>query len=240
MSGVAVHAEALEMTYRVGDELVHAVDKIDLSVPDGQFLLVRGRSGSGKTTLLHLVAGLQRPTAGKVRVGGHELQSLSPRESDLFRRRHIGLIFQFFNLIPSLTVEMNVALPLLLEGRKLHHLRDEIAMLLEMLGIGHRRSHAPSELSGGEMQRVAIARALIVKPTVILADEPTGNLDSKNAHEVFRMLRSQVEARGVTTIVMTHEVNATTYADRVIELKDGRIESDTGPVARHEDPSRAS
>jgi len=229
-SGMAediVSATGLRVTYRVGSGLVHALDGVDLAVPKGQFLLVRGRSGSGKTTLLHVISGLLKPSAGAVRVGPFDVHSLGGREADLFRRRNVGLIFQFFNLIPTLTVEMNVGLPLLLDGRKLPDLRPRIHALLEGLGVGHRIGHAPNQLSGGEMQRVAIARALIIDPKVILADEPTGNLDSRTAHDVFTLLRKTVEERGVTIVVMTHEVNATTYADRVIEMSDGRILTDT-------------
>ena len=225
--GLAVETERLQMHYRVGPEIVRALDGVSLTVPEGQFLLVRGRSGSGKTTLLHLLAGLQRPTAGRVRVGGVELQELTLRAADLFRRRNVGLIFQFFNLIPSLTVEMNVALPLLLDGQKLHKLRDTVGALLSTLEIAHRRTHSPHQLSGGEMQRVAIARALIIRPRVILADEPTGNLDSKNAHDVFGLLRQHALAQRATTIVLTHDPDASGYADRVIEMYDGRIVKDT-------------
>lgn len=227
MRNTVVRASGLRVSYRVGNGLVHALDGIDLHVPKGQFLLVRGRSGSGKTTLLHVIAGLLKPTSGSVSVGPFDVHSLGSREADLFRRRNVGLIFQFFNLIPTLTVEMNVALPLLLDGKKLPNLRPAIRVLLESLGVAHRIDHAPSQLSGGEMQRVAIARALIVEPSVILADEPTGNLDSRTAHDVFSLLRSTADMRGLTIIVMTHEVNATTYADRVIEMTDGRILSDT-------------
>lgn len=215
------------MHYRVGPDVVRAVDGIDLVVPEGQFVLVRGRSGSGKTTLLHLLAGLQRPTAGAVTVGGHRLHELSNTQCDLFRRRNVGMVFQFFNLIPSLTVEMNVALPLLLDGQRLYRLRAEIGSLLDVLEIGHRKLHSPHQLSGGEMQRVAIARALIVKPRLLLADEPTGNLDSTRAHQIFGLLRDQARARGVTTIVLTHEPDASGYADRVIEMRDGVILTDT-------------
>ena len=225
--GFAVQTDGLEMSYRVGPEMVRAVDGVNILVPEGQFVLVRGRSGSGKTTLLHLLAGLQRPTAGKVWVGGHELHRLTSRDADLYRRRNVGLIFQFFNLIPSLTVEMNVALPLLLDGHRLNRLRGRIGELLDTLGVSHRRRHSPHQLSGGEMQRVAIARALIVDPSIILADEPTGNLDSKNAHDVFGILREQVRARGVTTIVLTHDPDASGYADRVLEMQDGRVIKDT-------------
>ena len=231
MAAADIETRALEMTYRVGVGAVRALDKLDLRVPAGQFLLVRGRSGSGKTTLLHLLAGLQRPTSGQVFIGDMELSALEPSQADLYRRRNVGLVFQFFNLIPSLTVEMNIALPLLLEGHRLHQVRDKIDALVETLGIAERRHHAPDELSGGQMQRVAIARALIIEPRLILADEPTGNLDSRNAHEVWSLLREQASERGVTTVVMTHEVDASTYADRVIEMNDGRILSDTGVEA---------
>ena len=232
---IAVVTERLEMHYHVGPETVRALDGVDLTVPKGQFLLVRGRSGSGKTTLLNLLAGLQRPTSGRVCVGGYELQDVSQRTADLFRRRNVGLIFQFFNLIPSLTVEMNVGLPLLLDGQKLHRLRDQIGELLDTLGLSHRKGHSPHQLSGGEMQRVAIARALIVRPKLMLADEPTGNLDSKTAHEVFGLLKEQCTSRKVTTIVLTHEPDASGYADRVIEMRDGRIIKDTvGTASRAE------
>ncbi len=234
MSGASLRTDALEMHYRIGRATVRALDCVDLSVPEGQFVLVRGRSGSGKTTLLNLAAGLQRPTGGHVHIGDTELDALSATKADLFRRRNIGLIFQFFNLIPSLTVEMNIALPLLLEGHRLHRLRDRIDPLVDKLEIGHRRDHAPNQLSGGEMQRVAIARALIVRPKLILADEPTGNLDSRTAHEVFALLRSEAATRGVTTVVMTHDVDMTAYADRIIELSDGKIRSDTGRIREQE------
>ncbi|HVP27786.1 MAG TPA: ABC transporter ATP-binding protein [Myxococcota bacterium] len=232
MTGIAVQASELRVTYKVGSGLVHALAGIDLLVPEGQFLLVRGRSGSGKTTLLHVISGLLKPTFGTVRVGPFDVHSLEGREADVFRRRNVGLIFQFFNLIPTLTVEMNVALPLLLDGQKLPRLRGRIREILESLGLGHRLGHAPNQLSGGEMQRVAIARALIIEPKIILADEPTGNLDSRTAHDVLALLRQQVTERRVTMVVMTHEVNATTYADRVIEMSDGRILTDTWVASR--------
>ena len=238
--GIAVRTAGLEMHYRVGPEIVRAVDGVSLAVPEGQFVLVRGRSGSGKTTLLHLLAGLQRPTSGEIRVGGHALHSLTPRAADLFRRRNVGLIFQFFNLIPSLTVEMNVALPLLLDGQRLPRLRGRIGELLDVLGISHRRRHSPHQLSGGEMQRVAIARALVVSPQLLLADEPTGNLDSRNAHDVFGILRDQVRARGVTTLVLTHDPDASAYADRVLEMQDGRIVKDTITDGQRERAAHAS
>lgn len=223
------------MLYQVGTTEVMALDSVSLFVPRGEFLIVRGRSGSGKTTLLHLLAGLQRASDGSVRIGDTDVGSLAANEADLFRRRHIGLIFQFFNLIPSLTVEMNVALPLLLEGQRLRHLKSRVGDLLKMLGIYDRRSHAPHELSGGEMQRVAIARALIVNPKLILADEPTGNLDRRTSHEVFALLRDEAARIGATAVVMTHDTDVTIYADRVIEMSDGAIQTDTGPFPPREE-----
>jgi putative ABC transport system ATP-binding protein len=234
-AGAKGKTRTLTMLYQLGTTEVLALDSVNLFVPPGQFLIVRGRSGSGKTTLLHLLAGLQRATEGTVNIGGTQVSGLSANQADLFRRRHIGLIFQFFNLIPSLTVEMNVALPLLLEGQKLRHLRPRLDELLKMLGIHDRRSHAPHELSGGEMQRVAIARALIVNPKLILADEPTGNLDSRTSHEVFALLRDEAARIGATAVVMTHDTDVTVYADRVIEMADGAIETDTGPFPPREE-----
>jgi putative ABC transport system ATP-binding protein len=226
MAGAEVCTFDLEQVYPLGGSRVHALRGVDITVPAGQFVVVRGSSGSGKTTLFHALAGLERPTRGRIRIGETELQTLASSDADRFRRRHIGLVFQFFNLIPSLTVEMNVALPLLLDGRRLPALRDRVGEICDRLRIGHRRSHSPHQLSGGEMQRVAIARALIVDPKVLLADEPTGNLDSRTAHDVFGLLREQAHEHGATTIVMTHEPGATAYADRVIEMRDGRIASD--------------
>jgi putative ABC transport system ATP-binding protein len=157
-SGLPIRTVALQMTYRRGADEVHALDRVDLSIPAGQFTVVRGRSGSGKSTLMHILAGLRKAESGQAFVGETDIQALRPTDADKFRRRHVGLIFQFFNLIPSLTLEMNIALPLLLDGRKLPDLRRRIDDLVDLLEISHRRNHAPHELSGGEMQRVAIAR----------------------------------------------------------------------------------
>jgi len=225
--GPSIRTVELEMIYQRGSHEVRALDRVSLLIPSGQFVVVRGRSGSGKSTLMHVIAGLRKGTAGQVFVGETELQSLPASDADRFRRRNVGLIFQFFNLIPSLTVEMNIALPLLLDGYKLANLRRQIDELIDLLGMAHRRAHAPHELSGGEMQRVAIARALIIKPALILADEPTGNLDSRASDEIFSLLRDLSQERGVTTLVMTHEVEATRYANRVLEMSDGRIIADS-------------
>ncbi len=225
------------MVYARGDAEVRAVDGVDLVIPSGQFVVVRGRSGSGKSTLMHLIAGLRKATSGQVLIGDTDIQSLRQADGDRFRRRNVGMVFQFFNLIPSLSLEMNIALPLLLDGHKLPGLRRMIDDLIDLLGLTHRRGHAPHELSGGEMQRVAIARALIIRPLLILADEPTGNLDSRAAEEIFAMLRDLSRERGVTTMVMTHEVEATKYADRVLVMNDGRVVADSADAAIADAPA---
>lgn len=224
--GPAVIASSLAKHYGEGASLVRALDEVNLTVPEGQFLVVMGPSGSGKSTLLHLLSGLDRPTKGHVRIGGVEIHELSDGEAARFRRREIGLVFQFFNLIPTLSLEENVALPLLLEGWRLHQIRDRIDPLLDFLGIAERREHAPSTLSGGEMQRAGIARALLVEPKLVLADELTGNLDSKAGEEVLSLLRRACDERGVTTILVTHDLRASSYADRIVVLSDGRILDD--------------
>jgi ABC-type lipoprotein export system ATPase subunit len=205
---------------------VQALNGVSVSVPAGQFLCVMGPSGSGKSTLLHLLAGLERPSSGGVWIGDTEVHKLSQNEAARFRRRNVGLIFQFFNLIPSLSVEENVALSLLLEGKRLAQVQARIEPVLSALEIGHRRHHAPCQLSGGEMQRVAIARALVTDPALLLADEPTGNLDRKAGEQVLSLLRRSCDERGVTTILVTHDLQAASYAERVLVLRDGRIEDD--------------
>ncbi len=225
--GPSIRTVDVEMIYRRGADEVRALDGVTVAIPSGQFVVVRGRSGSGKSTLMHVIAGMRKATGGQAFVGSTDIQSLPASDADRFRRRNVGLIFQFFNLIPSLTVEMNIALPLLLDGFKLPNLHRQIDELVELLSMSHRRTHAPHELSGGEMQRVAIARALIIKPALILADEPTGNLDTRASDEIFSLLRDLSRERGVTTIVMTHEVEATRYADRVLEMSDGRVIADS-------------
>ncbi len=228
MAGSRIEVSGLELTYRVGDTVVRALDKLDLEVPAGQLLVGRGPSGSGKSSLIHAIAGLIELDAGRIRIGDTSIESMNANQRSVFRRRNIGLVFQFFNLIPSLTVEMNVALPLLLDGKSLNRLRPKIDEMLERLGISHRRNHPIAKLSGGEMQRIAIARALMVRPKVILADEPTGNLDSNASREVFMLLREQAREFGVTAIMMTHDVEVYTYCDRLVEISDGRVSKDFG------------
>jgi putative ABC transport system ATP-binding protein len=224
----AIAAEDVEMVYGAGASSVRALSGLSLFVPRGQFVIVRGRSGSGKTTLLHVIAGLRRPTAGRVAVGGTEVQRLSESDSARFRRRHIGLVYQFFNLVPTLSVEHNVALPLLMDGRHIRELRPRVASLLERLEIGGAGARDTSQLSGGQMQRVAIARAIIAEPVLVLADEPTGNLDFDTGRSVLRLFRELCDERGMTFVMMTHDAEAAAYADRVIVLRDGAICEDSG------------
>ncbi len=226
--GLAVRAHALEMTFGEGRSEVRALRDIDLVVPEGQFLSVMGPSGSGKSTLLHLLAGLRRPTSGQVWIGEREVGAMSDDEAARFRRRNVGLVFQFFNLIPTLSLVQNVCVPLLLEGHRLRTLHDRVDELLQLLGILDRKDHALSELSGGEIQRVAIARALIANPKVVLADEPTGNLDTRTGDGILALMSELSRTQGATIIMMTHDQNATSYSDRVLTLQDGRVADDSG------------
>ena len=210
--------------YGDGDSAVDALRGVSLDVPAGQFTAVMGPSGSGKSTLMHLLAGLDRPTSGSVRIGGEEISSMADRALTRLRRRHIGFVFQSFNLLPTLTAEENVTLPLAIARRK--PARAEVDALLERVGLTERRNHKPAELSGGQQQRVAIARALIAKPTVLFADEPTGNLDSAAGAAVLELLREAVDADGQTTVMVTHDPRAAATADRVLFLADGRIVGD--------------
>jgi putative ABC transport system ATP-binding protein len=221
------------MVYGTGPRRIRALHDLDLSIDPGQFVVVLGKSGSGKTTLLHLLAGLRRPTVGRVWIGDREINRLSEAESARFRRRNVGIVYQFFNLVPTLGVEHNVALPLLMDGFYLSQVRDRVRALTRRLGVDHRLGSRIPELSGGEMQRVAIARAVIANPVLVLADEPTGNLDSENGGEVLALLRELCDERGITTIVMTHDLEATAHASRVLTLRDGEIEDDSAASRPH-------
>ena len=220
---------------RSGRSVVRALDGLDVVLQRGEFLCVMGPNGSGKSTLLHVLGGLVRPTAGQVRIGGTAIHELPDADATRFRRRNIGFVFQFFHLIPSLSVEENIALSLLLEGRRLREIREPARQLAAFLGLEHRLDHFPASLSGGEMQRVAIARALLVKPQLVLADEPTGNLDSKAGDEILALLRRACDESGVTTLLVTHDLRAASYADRVLRLQDGRVAD--GAVAGASRPS---
>lgn len=225
-AGLLIRLESLEMSYGEGEARVHAIRKLSLEIPRGQFVVVRGRSGSGKTTLFHLIAGMKQPTLGRVFVGETEMSRLNEAESARFRRRHIGLVYQFFNLVPILDVVENIALPLLLDGKRLTDSLPRVEALMRRLGIAERAGHLASKLSGGEMQRVAIARALVGDPGLVLADEPTGNLDDRNADEVLNLLTELCRERGITIVIMTHDASATERADRVLTLRDGEVQQD--------------
>ncbi|MFQ5514080.1 MAG: ABC transporter ATP-binding protein [Myxococcota bacterium] len=221
--GATVSARQLSLRYASSAGIVDVLDELELEIPAGEFLCVLGPSGTGKTSLLHLMAGLLAPNGGCVRIDGTEISGLTADAAAVFRRRNIGIVFQFFNLLPLLDLVENVALPLLLDGVRLKALRPRIDALLERLGLFERSTHAVDELSGGELQRAALARALLIEPKLILADEPTGNLDSSNAANVLRLLRDLTRELGVTTVLFTHDLSAVSYADRVLTLREGRM-----------------
>jgi putative ABC transport system ATP-binding protein len=220
----AVSAMALTRTYGHGDSAVHALRGVSLDLPAGQFTAVMGPSGSGKSTLMHLLAGLDTPSSGTVEVAGEEITRMKDRDLTRLRRKHIGFVFQSFNLLPTLTAEENVLLPLSIAGRR--PAADEVDALMARVGLTERRGHRPTELSGGQQQRVAIARALITRPTVLFADEPTGNLDSEAGAGILQLLRDAVDLDGQTTLMVTHDPRAAAIADRVLYLIDGRLVAD--------------
>ncbi|MFG3100243.1 ABC transporter ATP-binding protein [Streptomyces sp. NPDC048182] len=232
----AIRLHALSKQYGTGDHAVTALDDVSLAFPRGSFTAVMGPSGSGKSTLLQCAAGLDRPTSGSVRVGGTELTGLSERRLTLLRRERVGFVFQAFNLLPSLTAEQNVALPLRLAGRRPS--RSDVREALRQVGLADRARHRPTELSGGQQQRVALARALITRPDVLFGDEPTGALDTRTGREVLDLLRGLVDREGQTVLMVTHDPVAAARADRVVYLVDGRVHGeltgmDTDTIATH-------
>ena len=209
--------------YHRGVDLVHALEHVSLHVPTGRFVALMGPSGSGKSTLLHLVAGLDRPDGGEVVVAGQALSALDEDGLAAWRARHVGLIFQFYNLLPVLTAVENVELPLLLTSLRRGERRERAEVALRAVGLPHRADHRPQQLSGGEQQRVAIARAIVTDPDLLVADEPTGDLDAKSAVEILTLLRELNQAFEKTIVMVTHDPNAASYADRVVFLADGRV-----------------
>ncbi len=220
-NGAVVVASEVARRYGEGDTAVDALRGVSLQVDRGKLTTVMGPSGSGKSTLMHILAGLDRPTTGTVTIDGTDITTLGDTELTKLRREHIGFIFQFFNLLPMLTAEENITLPLTIAGEKIE--RDWLEQLLENVGLKDRRQHRPSELSGGQQQRVAIARALISRPTVVFADEPTGNLDSKTGGEILELLRHAVQNTGQTTVMVTHDPRSASIADHILFLADGNI-----------------
>ena len=217
----------LQKVFRQGDSEVRALAGVSLDVAAGEFLSIMGPSGSGKSTLLHLIGGLDQASAGEIRIDGRVLSRMTDDEITVFRRRKIGIVFQFFNLLPAHSAEENVALPLLLDHRRPRDVRPRVEAALAQVGLLHRRRHRPDELSGGEMQRVAIARALVIDPAVILADEPTGNLDTRTGEEILGLLREANQARRATILLVTHEARAAACGSRIVTLKDGVVVSET-------------
>ncbi|MBV4418982.1 ABC transporter ATP-binding protein [Clostridium tyrobutyricum] len=216
--------ENLTKTYGLGENRVEALKNINLSINKGEFVVIVGASGSGKSTLLHLLGGLDKPTDGRVIIDGENIYDYKEDKLAIFRRRKIGFIFQFFNLIPVLDVEENISLPVLLDNEKVD--KKYLDDIIQLLGLEDRRNHLPSELSGGQQQRVSIGRAILNKPSIIFADEPTGNLDSKNSREVIELLKYTAKKYNQTLVLITHDISIASLADRVITIEDGQIISD--------------
>ncbi len=227
--------EHLTKIYGKGENEVRALDDVSFTVPKGQMLAIIGPSGSGKSTLLHIIGAVDRPTSGKVYLNGEDVFARKDEQLAIFRRREVGLIYQFYNLIPVLTAEENMTLPMIMEGKKPE--KAAVDKMLDQMGLLQRRNHLPSQLSGGQQQRVSIARALFNMPSVILADEPTGNLDSKNSREIMELLRQLNHDFGQTMLIITHDENIALLCDRVIAIEDGRILRDelTGRASRTEE-----
>jgi putative ABC transport system ATP-binding protein len=228
---VLIAARDVARRYGEGDTAVDALRGVSLAVDEGELTAVMGPSGSGKSTLMHILAGLDRPTSGEVWIDGTNITTVGDTELTKLRRRHVGFIFQFFNLLPMLTAEENIVLPLDLAGRKPDH--AWVDDLIGKVGLEDRRTHRPAGLSGGQQQRVAIARALVARPTVVFADEPTGNLDSQTSSEILALLRDAVSSYGQTTVMVTHDPNAAAIADRILFLADGCIVKELGRCDTH-------
>ncbi|MBR2913322.1 MAG: ABC transporter ATP-binding protein [Oscillospiraceae bacterium] len=216
--------ENLCKTYGKGENAVKALDDVSFTIPKGQMVAVIGASGSGKSTLLHILGGVDRPTSGKVWLDGQDVYQQNNKNLAIFRRRQVGLIYQFYNLIPVLNVEENMTLPMLLDGRKAK--KERVEEMLKLLGLTERRCHLPSQLSGGQQQRTSIGRALFTSPNIILADEPTGNLDSKNSAEIIALLRKSNQEFNQTMMIITHDENIALQCDRILTISDGRIVED--------------
>lgn len=221
---VILQTEHLTKTYGTGENAVHALNDVSFSVSKGEFVAIIGPSGSGKSTLLHILGGVDKPTSGKVWMNGSDVYAQNDEELAIFRRRQVGLIYQFYNLIPVLSVTENITLPVLMDGQTVNE--ERLAELIETLGLQGREAHLPNQLSGGQQQRVSIGRALMNAPAVLLADEPTGNLDSKNSQEIVSLLRLSNQKYGQTLIIITHDENIALQADRIIAIEDGRITRD--------------
>ena len=218
-----LEAKDLSKSYALGEHAVEALKSVNFSVGKGEFVAIMGPSGSGKSTLMHLLGGLDNPSSGEVYLSDKALSNLSRKELTLTRRHNVGFVFQFFNLIPTLSAEENIILPIIIDGKKPKEYEDRLNKLLELIGLSDRREHRPDQLSGGEQQRVAVGRALITNPAILLADEPTGNLDSKTGREIMRLLQKSCNELEQTVIVVSHDPRAAAYANRIVFLRDGNI-----------------
>ena len=218
-----IEAKDICKTFTLGEVEVEVLNNINLTIDEGEFVSIMGPSGSGKSTLLYLIGGLDKPTTGSIKIKGTELSSMKDAEESIMRRRDLGFVFQFYNLIPNLNVEENIMLPILLDGKKMRSYKERLDEVLEIVGLTDRREHTPRELSGGQQQRVAIARALINEPDIILADEPIGNLDSKTGTEVMKLLKQINREHGKTIVQVTHSEEAAGYGERIIHVRDGKV-----------------
>lgn len=228
----------LHKRYHLGEVSINALSGIDFAVDSGEFVAIMGPSGSGKSTLLHLLGGLDTPSQGQILLSDQVFSELPDREMTITRRRRIGFVFQFFNLLPTLTAEENIRLPIMIDGLQPADYQDKIDSLLSLVGLEDRRDHKPDQLSGGEQQRVALARALVTEPEILLADEPTGNLDSKAGERVMYLLRRSADELGQTIIVVTHDPKAAAFADRVVFLRDGQQQQELDLISSQELPQR--
>ena len=219
----AIEVTNLNKTFQMGTVAVEVLKDINLQINKGEFASIMGPSGSGKSTLLYLMGGLDKPTSGSIKVNGRELSHMTDQDESVMRRRDIGFVFQFYNLIQNLNVEENIMVPILLDGKKVKDYKQRLEEILQIVGLKDRRTHTPRELSGGQQQRVAIARALINDPDIILADEPTGNLDSTTSSEVLELLRKISTEKGKTVIQVTHSMEAATYGNRIVNVRDGMV-----------------
>ncbi|KAA3665315.1 MAG: ABC transporter ATP-binding protein [Chloroflexi bacterium] len=218
-----LEAIGLRKKYELGEHAVNALDGVDFVVEKGEFVGIMGPSGSGKSTLLHLLGGLDKPTDGEVTLAGKRLSLLNENESTLVRRHNVGFVFQFYNLLPTLSAAENILLPILIDGQDSDKYEDRLTRILEMVGLSGRRDHKPDQLSGGEQQRVSLARALVTEPAIVLADEPTGNLDTKTGVSIMNLLRRSCDELNQAIVVVTHDPTASAYADRVVFLRDGVV-----------------
>lgn len=233
MNTKIITLKSVSKVYSQGKTPIPALSNINLTINRGEFIAVMGASGSGKSTLLHVIAGLTNPTSGEVSLFGKDIHAMSDNQLTLFRREHVGFIFQTFNLLPTMTALENVALPLLINRKKLRDVRPQAETMLELVDLKSRQNHRPDELSGGQQQRVAIARALINQAPLLLADEPTGNLDSKTGEDILLLLRELVNTQNRTIVMVTHDHKAATYANKIITLSDGQIIQELNTIETH-------